>query len=290
MLKSLNNQDKQKLYIVAIVVLVILLSIICAYTFYRLYDYIVGEDYTIGMIDDNIIQDNADKELVMKQLSEAAVITSAVNNDDLSVSSGNLEVTQRDATDALLGAQEHIDTIPPDLKGWLTVDGLDVNDPVMQWSDNDYYLTHNELGKKSKWGCYYFSANNNTSSIKDLDRKTVIFGHSNGNSTHYRFSVLKKFKDKDFASKYRFLHLTIDGVNSDWEIFSVCDYPIKDTNLLDMNPSDADFKEEVLEMKKLSYNTYNVPIQYKDKILILCTCTGHNEYSTRFLVCAKLVN
>lgn len=233
--------------------------------------------------------DDSETALVTKQVEEAKAVTSAVNNGDLSVSSGNLEITQRDPTDALLGAQEHISTIPPDLKGWLTVDGLDINDPVMQWTDNDYYLTRNELGKKDKWGCYFFSANNNVSSINTLDRKTVIFGHSNGNSTHYKFSTLKKYKDKDFASTYRYLHLTINGEESNWEIFAVCDYPIDSSDLLNMNPTDADYKDEILRLKKLSYNQYEVGIQYTDKVLYLITCTGHNEYDTRFIVAAKKV-
>ena len=39
-------------------------------------------------------------------------------------------------------------------------------------------------------------------------------------------------------------------------------------------------------MKAYSYNKYEVEVTPQDKILILSTCTGSDQYETRFIVCA----
>lgn len=171
--------------------------------------------------------------------------------------------------------------------GILTVDGVDVtNEPIMQHpTEDEYYLYKNEEGKYSIWGSYYVYHDWNMSSIENLDKVTVIFGHSNGNSLHRKFSVLKNFKDANFARQHQYIYMTIGEEKSRWKIFAVADYPVEN-NYVQANPSDEFLEWEIEQMKAYSYNQYEVEVTSEDKILILSTCTGSNQYETRFIVCA----
>ena len=42
----------------------------------------------------------------------------------------------------------------PDTVAWLTVPGTDIDGPVQQAADNDYYMRRDELGKPSYEGCF----------------------------------------------------------------------------------------------------------------------------------------
>lgn len=169
----------------------------------------------------------------------------------------------------------------------LTVDGVDIiNEAVMQHpTEDEYYLYKNEEGKYSIWGSYFVYHDWNMQSIEELDKVTVIFGHSNGNSLYRKFSVLKHFKDANFARQHQYIYLTIGEETSRWKIFSVADYPVAN-NYVQANPSDEVLQWEIEQMKAHSYNQYQTEVTAEDKILILSTCTGSNSYETRFIVCA----
>lgn len=173
--------------------------------------------------------------------------------------------------------------------GYLTVPGVAVtDDPVLQHPTiDDYYLTHDEYDQKSIWGAYFVPSEWNMKRIEDLYRVTVIFGHSNGNSLYRKFSVLKHFRDVNFASEHRYVYLTIGNRQSRWKIFAAADYPV-DPSYTIANPDDEYFLTEIQRMKDLSYNKYNVEVGVNDKVLILSTCTGEDAYETRFILCAKL--
>ena len=69
----------------------------------------------------------------------------------------------------------------PDTAAWLYIPGVEVDDPVMQAADNGYYLQKDENGSFSEWGCYYAHCDDHLGSRSQLDKNTVIFGHSASN-------------------------------------------------------------------------------------------------------------
>lgn len=172
--------------------------------------------------------------------------------------------------------------------GWLRIEDADIDDPVLQAEDNEFYLSHDDYDEYSIWGSYFFSCDNNTSS-ESLDKVTLIFGHSNGNSAHLKFSTLKKFKDVEFAQNHQYIELWFSDTKTIWQVFSACDYPVAEHTIMNVNPNDSAFQEEIARMKELSYNHYDVPVSEDDNVLVLATCSGEDNYDYRFLVCAKRV-
>lgn len=61
-----------------------------------------------------------------------------------------------------------------DLIGWLSIDGMEIDYPVMQCEDDEYYLHHDFYGNDSKYGCLYVR--------KEADINTgsnfIIYGHN----------------------------------------------------------------------------------------------------------------
>lgn len=173
--------------------------------------------------------------------------------------------------------------------GWLTVSGLGVDEPVMQGSDNIFYLTHDAFDAYNVYGACFALNTCNLQSADTLSRVTVLFGHSAGNSEKDGFARLKKLRDADIAAESRTISLQLaDGTATEWKIFAAGDYPIAQDYLIP-EPSDVYFTWEVNEMRARSYNVYTgIDIAPQDKVLILSTCTLNEDM--RYLVCARLIS
>ncbi|MCM1234349.1 MAG: class B sortase, partial [Ruminococcus flavefaciens] len=61
-----------------------------------------------------------------------------------------------------------------DLAGWISIEGMKIDYPVMQTEDDTYYLHHDFYGEDSKYGCLYVKEQ------ADLDAGTnfIIYGHN----------------------------------------------------------------------------------------------------------------
>jgi len=80
--------------------------------------------------------------------------------------------------------------INPDIVGWLYCAGTPINYPLVQGSDNDYYLHHLYNRKPNKSGCLFIDFAN----VPDFtDHNTVIYGHNMKSGA--MFAVLEKYKN-----------------------------------------------------------------------------------------------
>ncbi|MBU3136895.1 class B sortase [Clostridium gasigenes] len=154
-----------------------------------------------------------------------------------------------------------------DYVGWITVEGTNIDYPVVQGNNNDFYLYNDFTKEKSSSGSIFMDYRNN---IKD-DSNIIIYGHNMKNKT--MFNNLTKFKNQDFFEKNKIITLKSNNEIKRYEIFSV--YV-------------TDAKEEYLEYNfanKESYLTYlnklevkslylnKLDIGEKDKIITLTTCS-----------------
>ena len=69
-----------------------------------------------------------------------------------------------------------------DVVAWLTVPGTEIDDPVVQAADNDYYLRRTWLGESDVWGSYFLDYECHAREVASLDKVSIIYGHSNGDS------------------------------------------------------------------------------------------------------------
>lgn len=175
--------------------------------------------------------------------------------------------------------EENKDTV-----GWIKVEGLNIEYPVVQANDNSYYLSHSFDGSYNSAGWIFADANNR---FDGTDKHIVIYGHNRRDGS--MFGTLKKILEKnwyeDENNKY-VTFVTEDG-NTKYEVFSV--YKIKDEDyyITTKFNSGDEFGEFIKTLKERSIYDFGNEVARKDKILTLSTCADNNKY--RVVLHAKKV-
>ncbi len=106
---------------------------------------------------------------------------------------------------------------------WLYLPGTEVDDPVMQSTDNEYYLNRDESGNYNVWGCYFADYMNDLSSLEALNTNTVIYGHSYKTESpdERKFTQLFHYCDIDFVREHPYIYLSLDGEDLVFEVSAV---------------------------------------------------------------------
>lgn len=95
----------------------------------------------------------------------------------------------------------------PDIIGWLWIPGTDIDYPVLQGPDNDYYLNRTADQKISVIGSVFMESGNRSGFQDDV---TVLYGHHIKNGR--MFSSLSGYKSQSYYESHRLLYLyTPDG-------------------------------------------------------------------------------
>ena len=162
----------------------------------------------------------------------------------------------------------------PDTVAWLTVPGTNIDGPVQQGPDNDYYLRRDSDGNEDFRGCY-FADSDAIVSLANLSRNLVIYGHTFTDGWDGGFAQLDKYLDADWALEHTDIQVEIGGTVLTYEVCSVgfCNTEDEAYRYL---IEDANDRNEVPGLQKLSST---------DSILTLATCT-ENE-NIRLVVVAK---
>lgn len=170
-----------------------------------------------------------------------------------------------------------------DVKGWVQVNGTNVNYPFVQTNNNDYYLNHSITKHSNSAGWVFMDFRNN---IKSFDKNTIIYAHARVNQ--YMFGTLKNTLKSNWLNNTNnhVIKLSTEKQNTLWQVFSI--YHIPTTN--DYIQTEFNTNDEFLEfanmIKNRSIHNFNTSINKDDKILTLSTCYGNNE---KLVVHAKLI-
>jgi len=173
----------------------------------------------------------------------------------------------------------------PDTVGWLTVNNTTVNYPVVQSTNNSYYLNHDFNKNANSLGWIFMDYRN---SAYELDQNTVIYGHNLARDK-IMFGNLSATLNPNWYTKANNQFITFNTASGDmqWRIFSI--YIIAATNdyLYNAFETQEEFLNFANAMKARSINDFAVEIKENDKILTLSTC--QNNGKSRLVVHAVLV-
>ena len=173
----------------------------------------------------------------------------------------------------------------PDTVAWLKVDGTNINYPVVQTNDNEYYLNH-DINKYSTNVGWIFG--DYRSDFSNFEKNTIIYGHNLTNKT--MFGSLPKVLRSSWYKKQEnhFITLNTKDAIIIWKVFSI--YKIEPvTDYLRTNfYSNEEYNEWLILMKNRSVYNFGEDIDVDDKILTLSTCddTGDN----RVVLQAKMIS
>ena len=158
-----------------------------------------------------------------------------------------------------------IKAINDDIIGWLIVENTNINYPVVQASNNEYYLNHNLYKKYSSAGWIFMDSKN-----KSDDQNLIIYGHRRNDGS--MFGSLAKLIDNKKEGQIK---LITENDTYYYDIFSIYkiekEYNYRETNYID-------FEDKKQEFKNRSINNYNVEINNKNQIITLSTCDKNNRY------------
>lgn len=167
--------------------------------------------------------------------------------------------------------------------GWLTVNNTTIDYPIVQHSDNDFYLTKDFYKVPNTNGWLFMDYRNN---INNLDDNTIIYGHET--DTQIMFGDLKKVLNKSWYTNKGNQTISFTTLNSNlnFQVFSI--YTINDTddylyNKFYNNNEKIDFYNKI---KDRSIYNFNVTLNTEDKILTLSTCYKSDK---KLVVHAKLI-
>jgi len=160
-----------------------------------------------------------------------------------------------------------------DIKAILNIENEQLNYPVVQSSDNDYYLNHNYYKENDKLGSIYLDYRVNI----DNSKKILIYGHSSTKQEEY-FNILENYYDEDYFLKHKYITLATETNIYKYEIFSVY-VETNDFTYMNMNfNTKEEWYSHLLKLQNKSLYKTNVTLNEDDNILILQTCSNKYEY------------
>lgn len=172
--------------------------------------------------------------------------------------------------------------INSDYKGWIKISNTNIDYPVVQGSDNKFYLNHDFNKKESDCGAIFLDYKNDI----DKDKNIIIYGHNMKNKT--MFQSLMKFKDKDFWDQNNKIILYIDNFIYEYEVFSVYLEDSKDINLNINFKSNDEFIKYIKDIKEKSIYNKNLDMKKIDKLITLSTCS-YEKADNRMIIHGNLI-
>lgn len=207
--------------------------------------------------------------------------------EPVSVPKEAAEQLQAPADPRLAEAQaENSDTV-----AWLTVPGTNIDGPVQQAEDNEYYLRRNELGEPSHDGCFFADYECNLSGDA-LSTNTIIYGHTftaPGQDPNLGFGQLNAFLDAEFAAANTQIFLSVAERQYTFEIKSAGVASAEQDGVCILASPGWAQQQELVRLANERNVIENQALEAVggQKLLTLSTCTDKNE--ERLLIVAELV-
>lgn len=169
----------------------------------------------------------------------------------------------------------------PDIKGYIKIEGTNINYPIVQSNDNNYYLKRLPNGEKNKMGSIFLDYRNNNFN----DDNTIIYGHNLNDST--MFSELKNFQNQEYYENHQ--TFTIYTSEKTIEVKIISGY-IADASKEELK---INFKENELQnylntISKKSFIKSDENYENIKQIITLCTC-ANTKYTSRIILIGKII-
>ena len=177
------------------------------------------------------------------------------------------------------------------LIGWLKIDDTIIDYPVMQTSNNEYYLDHNFNQEYDKNGSIFLDS---AGSIYPRSTNLILYGHHMKSGK--MFGQLQKYAKESYYEGHRTIQFDTIYEKGTYEVmyvfrsqvFNENDMVFKYYQFINAN-SQMEFDSYMKEMEKMSLYATGVTASYGDSLLTLSTCDNSQE-DGRFVVVAKKIS
>ena len=172
----------------------------------------------------------------------------------------------------------------PDTVGWIEVKGTNINYPIVQTTDNSYYLTHAFDKTKNEAGWVFMDYRNDA---VNFNQNTILYAHSR--LTGSMFGSLKNILESSWYTNKNnhIIRLSTPTENTMWQVFSVYTIPKESYYITPNFNSNEAYQEFLNTMKSRSEVEFSAEVNTSDKILTLSTCK--DNFGNRVVMHAKLI-
>ena len=171
-----------------------------------------------------------------------------------------------------------------DTIGWIQLQGTNINYPIVQTTDNSYYLSHSYNKENNTAGWVFMDYRNNAT---NLNNNTIIYAHSRNDGS--MFGSLKTVLTKEWLNnkQYHTVYFSTPYENTLWQVFSVYTTPSESYYITPTFKNKEDYTKFLITLKKRSIYNFPAELNVNDKILTLSTC--RDNYGNRIVLHAKLI-
>ncbi|MCL2433591.1 MAG: class B sortase [Clostridia bacterium] len=175
---------------------------------------------------------------------------------------------------------EELQSINPEVFGWLTVYGTHIDYPLVQGPNNMKYINTNALGKYAFAGAIFLDMR----CEKDFSGFTsVIHGHHMEKNA--MFGDLAKFKDKGFFNARRYGMLYYAGQEHGLEFFAFLHVDAYNQDIYRFKITGQEEKQAYIEtLFNTAIHTRNVEITPQDRLVLLSTCSSSTTNGRDILI------
>ena len=180
---------------------------------------------------------------------------------------------------------EGLKAVNADVVGWLQIPDTEVNYPVYQGKDNDYYLHNTAEGNWTVGGQLFMDCDGTAPGM--VDPQTLVYGHHLIDGT-----MFKKIAEMDDQAVF-------DGVDTVWYVTEQATYECEPLLLFYTTDSDQDARTFTFK-NKAAFHTYlqerldkavtkrsdaQQAVDQAQHVLSLVTCNYYDGYGRTVLMC-----
>lgn len=170
-----------------------------------------------------------------------------------------------------------------DICAWIAFPDTEINYPVVQGSDNAYYLSRTASGDKNSCGAIFVDAVN----ARDFSNaKTIVYGHRMNNGS--MFAGLLKYRDAAYFAAHPYGLLATPEQTYVLEVFAAGEVADDLANYRTSFADAEDFLADIRMLRGGAVQQTELTIGAEDRVVMLSTCVK-GDHSKRFVVLARLV-
>lgn len=176
------------------------------------------------------------------------------------------------------------------LIGWLKIDDTNIDYPVMQTENNEYYLDHNFNQEYDKNGSLFLDCDCN---VYPRSTNMIIYGHHMKSGS--MFGNLQQYAKESYGKKHSVIEFDTIYEKATYQVMYVFrsqvynedDVVFKYYQFIEAN-SEEEFNFYMKEMASMSLYDTGVTANFGDSLLTLSTCDS-SQTDGRFVVVAKRI-
>lgn len=276
------KRKKAIVLIYIFLVIVIVLSIIYIARFFFTRQEAIEESELLNSIE---IEENSIEEQTEVEVNDAEKEN---QEESQAEKQDNEEIGDNRVTERMLKV-EKLQEENKDIVGWVEIEDTNINYPVLQGEDNEYYLTHNYKKEKSEKGSIFLDAKYDWSIPSN---NLLIYGHNIMNDL--MFKDLLKYADEEFYKNHPIIRFTTENEDLEYEIISVFKSRVfykSERNVFRYYSfinaeTEAEYNEFVKNAKEASIYDIEATAEYGEGLITLITCSYHTT-DGRFVVIGR---